>query len=107
MKAAVVELKASGRGGHTIVREDVEVRERAGARHRLFTWGGGLHALPHNFVLAIGMDSPTLINLWHVGTAHPHVPPLKYAKAHDFPKPKVKAMSGTLSHMKKLMVVGV
>ena len=107
MRAAVVELKASGRGGHTIV-EDVEVRERrGGARHQLFTWGGGLHALPHNFVLAIGMDLPTLINLWHVGTTHPHVPPLKYAKARDFPKPKVRYMSGILSQMKKLMVVGV
>jgi hypothetical protein len=73
----------------------------------LFTCGGWLYALPHNFVLAIGMDLPTLINLLHVGTAHPHVPPLKYAKARVFPKPKVRAMSGTLSQMKKLMVVGV
>ena len=104
MRAAVGELRASGRGGHTLIDRDAladadaEVAPVRGTRHQLFMWGGQFHALPFNFVTL-----HMVINFWYVGTSHPHIPPLRYAKASDFPKAKVRSARATMSMMKKLM----
>jgi hypothetical protein len=50
------------------------------------------------------MDMCTVICYWYVGSNQPLVPPLKYAKATDFPPHAVKRMRGTMSMMKKLIL---
>ena len=82
--------------------------ERGRGRERLerrttYCWGGQFHALPQNFVLPLSMDMCTVICYWYVGSKQPLVPPLKFAKAVDFPPLDVRKMRGTMCMMKKLI----
>ena len=67
---------------------------------KMYCWGGQLHNVPENFEVP-RMTLQTLITYWHCGSNVPHIPPLKYARAFDFPTKK--SMKVQLSQMKKLM----
>jgi hypothetical protein len=73
-------------------------------RRTTYCWGGQFRALPQNFVLPISMDMCTVICYWYIGSKQLLVPPLKFAKAIDFPPAQdVKKMRSTMCMMKKLI----
>ena len=76
------------------------VDDERGNCRRMYCWGGKLHNLPKNFILPV-MTLQTLICNWYCGSTNPHCPPLKYAKAFDFPTKK--NMKAVLSQMKRMM----
>ena len=69
-------------------------------RRRMYCWGGMLHNVPQNFTLP-RMTLQTLITFWFCGSSHPHCPPLRYAKAFDFPHKK--SMKVTLCQTKRVI----
>ena len=60
-----------------------------------------MRSVPENFTVPT-MTLQTLITFWLCGSKQPHCPPLKYAKARDFPKNK-KTMQVKLCQMKRMM----
>jgi hypothetical protein len=69
-------------------------------RREMYCWGGKLHNVPENFVIP-RMTLQTLVCYWYCGSTNPHCPPLRYAKAFDFPTKK--SMRTTLSQMKRMV----
>ena len=74
--------------------------EEGYVKRQWYMWGGNLHNVPEGFTMPT-MNLHTLIVNWFVGSKHPLIPPLKFARADDFPK--VKSMKCTLSKMRKYM----